>query len=216
MNPLRETVSLGIAILAMAGLACVRPNHLLDVAPVNADRTIHVVVENPAGTAEKWEVRANGRLIREQVDGEPITIAHLPWPANGGMIPRTLHSAEMGGDGEPLDVLVLGEAIERGHTVRVRPIGLLRVLDRLERDDKILAVPDAGPFADIDDVDALVLAYPGVLEMLSTWVTQSRPGGATEVQGHARRAAATLLIADGVRAFDAALRDGTMPDWETR
>lgn len=220
MPPCRECASLSLILPLLvpfvATLACVGPNHLLDAVPVNADRTIHVVVENPAGTSEKWEVRANGRLVRESAGDAPIRIPHLPWPANGGMLPRTLHAAEMGGDGEPLDVLVLGEAIERGRTVRVRPVGLLRVVDRLERDEKILAVPTSGPFATVDDVDDLERAFPGVVEILTAWFVHSRPGGAIEVQGTAPRAAATLLIEDGVRAFDAAWRSDALPEWETR
>ena len=216
MIPRRERAAFGPVLFAILALACVTPNHLLDADPVNADRTIHVVVENPAGTSEKWEVRANGVLVREHVNGAPIEIPYLPWPANGGMVPRTLHSAEMGGDGEPLDVIVLGGAIQRGETVRARPIGLLRVVDRLERDDKILAVPTTGTFADIDDVEALERAHPGVFEILANWFVHSRGDGTIEVQGYAPRAAAVLLIDDGVRAFDRAWRSGSMPDWATR
>ena len=206
-----------VAPLALfVGVACAGPNQLYDAAPVNADRTIHVVIENPAGSSEKWEVRANGRLVQEYEDEAPIEIPYLPWPANGAMLPRTPHSAEMGGDGEPLDVLVLGEAIPRGDTVRVRPVGLLRVVDRLERDDKVLAVPTSGIFAGVEDVDDLRERFPGVIEILSEWYAHSRPGGHLEVQGDASRAAAVLLIDEGVRAFDAAWRAGAMPEWGER
>jgi inorganic pyrophosphatase len=204
-----------LTALALWTLGCLAPNHLLDADPVNADLTIHVVVENPAGSSEKWEVRADGQLVRETRDGRAIEIPYLPWPANGGMIPRTLHSAELGGDGEPLDVLVLGAALPRGATVRVRPIGMLRVVDRLERDDKILAVPTRGVFSDVTDVEMLEQRYPGAREIVARWYTHARPGDAIEVQGFAPRAAAAMLIEDGVRAFDAALRDGTLPDWQT-
>ncbi len=201
---------------ALFALGCARPNHLLDRDPVNADLTIHVVVENPAGSSEKWEVRADGRLERESADGVPIEIGYLPWPVNGGMIPRTLHSAELGGDGEPLDVLLLGAAVERGTTLRARPIGLLRVLDALERDDKILAVPESGVFAGIRSCDELERRHPGVREILARWFEHSRPGGVVEVQGYATREAAALLIEDAVRAFDEALERGAIPEWETR
>ena len=205
-----------VCALASLGLGCAGPNHLLDRDPVNPDLTIHVVVENPAGTSEKWEVRADGRLEREFANGAPIEIQYLPWPVNGGMIPRTLHSAELGGDGEPLDVLLLGPTVERGTTLRARPIGLLRVIDALERDDKILAVPETGVFAGIETCAELERRHPGVREILMRWFEHSRPGGVVEVQGYATREAATLLIEDAVRAFDDALANDTLPEWETR
>ena len=203
------------ALLA-TGFACAQPNLLLDADPVNPDLTIHVVVENPTGTTEKWEVRSSGRLIQEEVDGAPIEIRHLAWPANGGMMPRTLHAADLGGDGEPLDVLVLGGAIARGSTIRARPIGLLRVVDCFERDDKILAVPSDAAFAEIDSVAALERAFPGFEETLAHWFENGRADRVVDFQGYASREAATLLIEDAVRAFESALSTGDLPDWKTR
>ena len=205
---------LAIIAVGLACTGCLGPNHLLDRDPVNPDLTIPVVVENPAGSGEKWEVRPDGRLARDYDGGVPIEIQYLPWPVNGGMMPRTLHAAELGGDGEPLDVLVLGPAVERGTTLRARPIGLLRVLDSLERDDKILAVPETGIFAGIETCAELERRHPGVREILAQWFEHSRPGGVVEVQGYATREAAALLIEDAVRAFDEALANDTLPTWE--
>ncbi|MCR9093133.1 MAG: inorganic diphosphatase [bacterium] len=204
--------AVGLGCSGWAG--CADPNHLLDRDPVNPDLTIHVVVENPAGSSEKWEVRPDGRLERDYDAGVPIEIQYLPWPVNGGMMPRTLHAAELGGDGEPLDVLLLGPAVARGTTLRARPIGLLRVLDSLERDDKILAVPETGVFAGIETCDELERRHPGVREILARWFEYSRPGGVVEVQGYATREAAALLIEDAVRAFDEALANGALPSWK--
>jgi len=196
--------------------ACAQVNHLRDAVPVNPDLTIHVVIENPAGSSEKWEVRADGNLVQESAGDGPIVIPYLPWPVNGGMIPRTLLSAELGGDGEPLDVLVLGPSLERGSLIRATPIGLLQMFDRLERDDKILAVMPGTPFADVQDVAELETRFPGVREILASWYDNSRPGGAIEVQGYGSRAAAHQLIVEGVREFDAAERGNSIPVWETR
>ena len=57
------------------------------------------------------------------------------------MISRTLLPKELGGDGDPLDVLVLGRALPRGSVVETKVLGVLKLLDRGEQDDKILAVP---------------------------------------------------------------------------
>ncbi len=201
-------------LLACMGLfACAAPNYLLDAAPVNRDLTIHVVIENPAGSGEKWEVRARGELIREGEDGHPIRILHLPWPVNGGMVPRTLYSEALGGDREPVDALVLGPAIARGELVRAVPIGLLRVIDHLERDDKVIAVVPDTVFDDVRDVAELETRFPGIQEILSLWFAWSRPGGGIEVQGFGSRAEAGLLISEGAAAFDDALRRGDLPEW---
>lgn len=203
--------------LAAAGLvlnACAGPDLLRGPAAVLDEKTIHVVIENPAGSQEKWEVRATGRLVQERREGGPVEIPYLPWPVNAGMIPRTLLAAELGGDGEPLDVLLLGPARERGAVVRARPIGLLRVIDRLERDDKVLAVEEGTPLAKVEDVADLEARFPGVQALLRTWFAQSRRGGGIEVQGYGSRAAAGRLIAEGVRSFEAADAAGDMPDWD--
>ncbi len=47
-----------------------------------------------------------------------------------------------GGDGDPLDALVYTrEPIAPGAVIRVRPIGVLKMIDGGEVDDKIVAVP---------------------------------------------------------------------------
>ncbi|MFK7897061.1 MAG: inorganic diphosphatase [Myxococcota bacterium] len=184
-------------------------------APSLADRSIHVVIENPAGSFEKWEVQSSGRLVQEFRDGQPVRIPELPWPANAGMIPRTLLSEELGGDREPLDVLVLGDPLERGELVRAVPIALLRVVDRLERDDKIIAVLPGTPYAESESMEELDQAFPGLGEQLAEWYEIARPGSAIEVQGLGSRAAAQLLIAEGALAFENALRTGNLPDWDS-
>jgi inorganic pyrophosphatase len=196
--------------------SCASINYLRDADPVNSDLTIHVVIENPVGTNEKWEVLSDGRLVQEFNPDGPVTIPYLPWPANAGMIPRTLFSAELGGDGEPLDVLVLGPSVPRGSLVRAVPIGLLHIVDRLERDDKILAIVPGTPLAAVEDIAELDTRFPGVRQILTNWYTNSRPGSAMDVQGFGSRAAARQLIAECAQEFDTADRQGEMPSWQAR
>ena len=203
----------GLIAMAVICACATWRDHLRDADPVNADLTIHVVIENPVGTNEKWEVRADGRLVQEHVDGEPIVIPYLPWPVNGGMIPRTLLSAELGGDGEPVDVLVLGSAAPRGSLVRARPIGLLRMLDRLERDDKVLAVIPGTPLGGVEDIEDLEAQFPGVTTILETWYLNSGAANQFELQGFGSRGAANRLIAECALAFDALERTQSLPVW---
>lgn len=163
-------------------LRCVAPDtlvadeSLLTIAPAQPRRDrIHVVVEIPAGTVEKWEVtKPHGTLALESHNGHPRRIQYLPYPVTYGMIPNTRSSRASGGDGDPLDVFLLGPAYPRGTVVEARAIGALYMQDDGEADDKILAVPtdsSRAPFAEVTNVDALSEQYPGVLSILRTWLT---------------------------------------------
>ena len=71
------------------------------------------------------------------------------------MIPRTLLPKELGGDGDPLDVLVLGRALPRGSVVETKVLGVLKLLDRGEQDDKILAVPKECPLHEVTSLHVM-------------------------------------------------------------
>lgn len=62
------------------------------------------------------------------------------YPHNYGFYPQTLC-----GDGDPLDVLVLGEELVPGSVVDVRAIGYMIMEDEKGLDEKVLAVPTSDP-----------------------------------------------------------------------
>lgn len=167
----------------------------------------HVVVEIPAGTHDKWEVdKATGSLRWEREDGRPRVIRYLAYPANYGMVPRTSLPSDLGGDDDPLDVLLLGPRLERGTVTRARPIGLLRLLDDGERDDKVLAVQTSGPFSDVVDLEGLESRYPGTRLILETWFTNYKgPGRVTSV-GFGDAAAAMAVVQEASRYYEANAR----------
>lgn len=97
-------------------------------------------------------------------------------PALYGFIPQTysgdsvaevsrqkLGRPDIVGDGDPVDICVLTEkAITHGDIlVRARPIGGLRLIDKNQADDKLIAVMDKdavfGGYKDIKDIPAYVL-----------------------------------------------------------
>ena len=80
------------------------------------------------------------------------------YPANYGFIPRTY-----AGDHDPLDVLVLcQETIYPLTLVECYPIGVLRMTDSNEEDEKIIAIAKKDPFLntynDITELPAQVSA----------------------------------------------------------
>jgi len=180
-----------------------RTNLLTNHMARNPDGTINIVIEIPAGTSEKWEVADDGfSLVREFKGGTPRTIDYLPYPGNYGFIPRTLLDVQKGGDGGALDVMVLGPAVKRGDVIRARPIGVIRLVDRMEQDDKILAVTEGTGFQDIHDIDALKSNFPGVIEILDLWWTHAY-GKGTDVS----------LLGTGSRAQANSIIDYAMNSW---
>lgn len=102
--------------------------------PQKGDPTdVQVVIEIPAGTFTKYEIDGKtGHLFVDRFQSMPVV-----YPTNYGSIPSTV-----GPDGDPLDALVITrQPIYPGAFIRVRPIGLLKMIDGGEVDDKIVAVP---------------------------------------------------------------------------
>lgn len=185
----------------------VGPKNFFDGYPaVVSENEINVVVEIPAGTNAKWEVREeDGAMAWEYKDGNPRVVKYLPYPGNYGMVPRTLLSKEQGGDGDPLDVIVLGPAVTRGSAIHARPIGILHLLDGGEIDDKILAVASDSPlqWSKCSSLDAIRANYPGILKIVETWFSSYKGPGKLESRGFAEREAAWEMIHSAAATFEA-------------
>jgi inorganic pyrophosphatase len=109
---------------------------------------IDVVVEIPRGSQNKYEFDHETNAIRL----DRHLIVSMGYPAEYGFIPDTL-----GGDGDPLDVLVLtAYPTFPGCVIEVRLLGVCVMSDEKGEDAKLIAVPTYDPawkFAnDISDV----------------------------------------------------------------
>ena len=170
--------------------------------PINSDGTVNVVVEIPTGTTAKCEVtKPSGELRWEFKKGRPRIVRYLGYPGNYGMLPRTLLSKEAGGDGDPLDVIVLGPAVARGSVVRARVIGVLKLLDGGEQDDKILAVLAGDPLAEATSVRELDQKFPGVTKIIETWFESYKGPGELESQGFAGPEIGMEIVESAAQAF---------------
>lgn len=177
-----------------------------EVPARGADGVVHAVVEIPAGTNAKFEVSERDGVLRwERQRGARRVVDYLPYPASYGFVPGTRSDPTAGGDGDPLDVFVLGPAVPRGEVVAVRVVAVLRLLDEGEVDDKLLAVPagaaHGAPFARVRGLADLRGDYPGVLEILETWLESYDGSGVTELRGVEDEEAALRVVDDGVAAF---------------
>ncbi len=108
--------------------------------PVGAHppEVVTAVVEIPRGSRNKYELDK----ISGQFRLDRVLFSAVHYPGDYGFIPRTLHE-----DHDPLDVIVLiNEPTFTGCQIDCRPLGVLKMLDRGEPDDKIIAVPSNDPF----------------------------------------------------------------------
>jgi inorganic pyrophosphatase len=169
----------------------------VDYLATPGDHSTHMmVVEIPAGSNEKWQTSAlTGALYFEHVDGKPRIIQYLPYPANYGFIPQTLHSKEQGGDGDPIDVVLIGPALQRGSVQPIKILGAIKFLDDGEDDTKFIGVAADGPFNnDLNDIEDLLLKYYGALEIIRLWFEGYKGPGSLFFQGYAQRKEALEIL----------------------
>ena len=111
--------------------------HDISLDRIKKDNFI-AVVEISKGGKNKYELDKETGMLR--LDRVLYTATH--YPANYGFIPKTY--AE---DDDPLDVLVLcQEKIISLTLVECYPIGVIRMIDGDEQDEKIIAVAKKDPF----------------------------------------------------------------------
>lgn len=98
----------------------------------HAPESFSAIIEVPKGSKNKYELDKESGLIK--VDRVLFSAVH--YPANYGFIPQTYCE-----DNDPLDVLVLGqEPVYPMSIMTAIPIGVMKMKDDGEADDKIIAV----------------------------------------------------------------------------
>jgi inorganic pyrophosphatase len=102
-------------------------------------------IEIPKGSKVKYELDKSTGLLRV----DRVLYSAVSYPANYGFVPRTYC-----GDGDPIDVLVLGqESVVPAVLLRARAIGVMRMHDEKGQDDKLIAVHVDDPeYVDYDDI----------------------------------------------------------------
>jgi inorganic pyrophosphatase len=123
-----------------------RPNYAQGAGDVMD--TVKVIVEIPRDSRNKYEYDHETNSIKL----DRHLIVSMGYPAEYGFIPDTL-----GGDGDPLDVLVLTEyPTFPGCLIESKILGMCIMTDEMGEDAKLIAVPAYDPqwkFAtDISDV----------------------------------------------------------------
>lgn len=110
----------------------VHPWH--DISPgENAPEEVTAFIEVPKGSMLKYELdKKSGFIMLDRV-----LYSAVHYPGDYGFIPQTMSE-----DNDPTDVIVITHfPINPGTLVKVRPIGILEMIDGGERDEKIICVP---------------------------------------------------------------------------
>ena len=118
-----------------------------DLAPgPSVPEVIYAVIEIPKGSRNKYEYDKD----MEAFALDRVLYSPFMYPAEYGIIPQTLYD-----DGDPMDIMVLMEQPTfPGCVIETRPIGIMRMIDGGDKDDKILGVPINDPrFKDVNDID---------------------------------------------------------------
>lgn len=125
-------------------------NLLHDItAGKNVPDILNVIIEIPKGSKNKYEIDKETGLI--MLDRAMHTSQDYPF--DYGFMPQSHWE-----DGDPLDVVVLTTyPLAPGILVKVRPVGIVNMIDDGESDAKIIAVPVKDPrfdhVQDLQDVN---------------------------------------------------------------
>lgn len=167
--------------------SCNSPVEDLSKLPTfDANNTLLAVIEIPAGTNKKIEYNKETLTFDvDQRDGKDRIIKYLPYFGNYGFIPSTLSDKTKGGDGDPLDILVLAESVPTGTIMEVIPIGILNIRDEGEEDDKIIAVPKDPKLRtiDVDNFEDWKSGYVNTQRIIITWYRNYDKGNTNVING---------------------------------
>ena len=166
----------------------------------NPPEEVTAVIEIPSGSRNKYELDKETGLLKL----DRVLYSAVHYPSDYGFIPRTLHE-----DGDPLDILVLlKEQTFPGCMIDVRPIGVLKMLDRGEPDDKILGVPLHDPaheeFFDIADIPQHMLRE--IEYFFSTY--KDLEGKRVQAAGWEKSEHAMQIIVESIERYDQKYRVG--------
>jgi inorganic pyrophosphatase len=103
-----------------------------DIDP-GTENEVNVIIEVPSGSQNKYEIdKETGIIVLDRAN-----YSAAAYPCDYGFVPQTLWD-----DGDALDVLVLSTfPIPSGIMVRVRPLGIMEMIDTGEQDNKLIGVP---------------------------------------------------------------------------
>jgi inorganic pyrophosphatase len=170
--------------------------NLLHDVPAGSSDEMNVIIEIPKGSHNKYEIDKDTGLIKL----DRANYGPAPYPVEYGFVPQTLWD-----DGDALDVLVLASfPIHPGILVAVRPVGIMRMIDDGEVDDKIIGVPvEDRRWDDVKDIKDLNQHTLREIKHFFETIKQLKGKPiVTEVKGFEDAAAAKEAFEKGRKMYD--------------
>ncbi|MGC9293336.1 MAG: inorganic diphosphatase [Acidobacteriaceae bacterium] len=164
-----------------------------------APNLVTIVVEIPQDSVNKYEYDKTLQLFR--LDRNLYSPVH--YPGDYGFIPQTLAK-----DGDPLDILVLGDAPSfPGCVLTARPVGLFKMLDQGVEDEKILAYANGNPT--FSHIESYKSCYPQILREVEHFfsIYKDLEGKRTQVVGWGDADEAREMIVECHERYLAATQD---------
>ncbi len=171
-----------------------KPVKLYDLDPgPDLPELVRVIIEIPKNSSNKYEY--DGELGVFRLDRALYSPMH--YPGDYGFIPGTL--AE---DGDPLDIIVMvDEPSFTGCLMEVRPLGVLKMVDAKENDQKILGVPNRNPR--FESIHTIEQVFPHIRREIEYFFTiyKELQGAKAEMNGWGGPSEARRVINDSRRAY---------------
>jgi inorganic pyrophosphatase len=161
-----------------------------------APEVVNAVIEIPKGSHNKYELdEETGIFALDRVLYSPVH-----YPLDYGFIPET-HCE----DGDHLDIMVIGgDPLFPGCLVKARPLGLMKMIDKGEKDYKIIAVQKDNPrFESLQDFSDLERHYGHLLKEIAHFflVYKELEGKKVEIGGWEGKEAACAEIIESQKMF---------------
>ena len=154
------------------------------------------MIEIPKGSNIKYEYDMESGFIK--VDRKLFTAMY--YPCNYGFIPNTLEE-----DGDPLDILVLGEtSLAPLSLIKVIPIGLLKTEDEEGQDSKIVSIPTSKidpSFSSVSDIEHVPNHLKDQIKHFFEHYKELEKGKFVKVSGWDGKATAIKKISDAIKVY---------------
>lgn len=159
----------------------------------DAPENVTAVIEIPRRSRAKYEICKDTGLLRL----DRVLYSAVYYPTNYGFIPQTL-----GEDNDPLDIMVISMIDAQPLCVMdAHVIGVMRMVDNGEGDDKIIAVADGDiSVAHIRDMDHLPKHFISEIEHFFQEYKRLE-GKNVEVNGFEGKASALKIVQESIERY---------------
>lgn len=177
-------------------------NNLIHLLPAgkNPPHEIYCLVEIPKGGTNKYEYDHEMGIFKL----DRVLYEAVFYPSEYGILPQSYNKE----DGDPLDIMVLSTfPTFPGCLISCRPIGLLRLEDSGEEDNKIIAVPADDPrFDQIKDLNNLPVHTKREIKNFWENYVELQPDKKIKIRGWSGKEKAHEIIIASIKDYQKSVK----------